>query len=1578
MFRNWLKGVFQTKPTSRTRARPSVEALEDRTTPSILFTPTLGTETATTAGGPVLGSSSDVHIYLVFWGPYWNSSAGRAYSDQILHSIDPMLYDSPYLNSLHQYGVQHRAYNDPRPGTGQAAVDSSDPNAAVDSRDPNSGFGTSDVKARVVNAINDGMPFDSNNIYLVITQPGAIVAANPDGKRDGAYHSYDTVRDRSSGQIKPLYFGWIGTNGTLDYATALISHEVVETMTDPRPGGWKDYTVFAPDNDNEIADREAQAYHYRINGYLVQSYWSQSDGAFRVDDGNSQSFYVKNNQLVINGDQFGYGYGDTISIDVNAAGGVSVTLNGEVVSFEPDASLAPDAISSIVVNTGAGSNSVWVHNEAQHVGLTINDGGNDEVFIGNNGSVQGIRGAVQIYNPSYRTDLVIDDSADTSAQTAFISDQDVYGLAPADIYFHTNSLSSLTIFGGSGGNTFDIVDTPATFNGSFPGYTWISTGAGVDLVYVAGTTGNLYLDGESGHDYVYVGTDPNTTYPMPGNGTLANIKGFVNVFNPSGVTTLVVDDGGDTAGHTATLNGTSLTGLSAGGTIYWTPTSSSVSGGVDELHIYGSAASSAYYVTDTPNLAFGIDLRTGIGNDAVFITGTTGGIGMYNYGGYDSVYVGNGTLAGVNGSVNVAGAGSTYLIVQDYLDATSHNATLTGYGLMGLSVGTIWWQPSSTATGGVTYLKILDGAGSSTYTVTDTPNLLYPTELNTGSGNDSVSIAGTTGSLNVINPDGFDSVDVGGGGTLANVNGSVNVSGNGSTFLYVDDYLDTAAHTATLTATSLTGLSRGAIQWVPSTAATGGVIFLDITGSAAGSTYTVTDTPHLYYPTDLNTGTGSDAVNITGTTGDLYLYNRGGYDNVYVGNGTLAGINGTVYVYGAGSTSLYVQDGNDTTARSATLTATNLTGLSAGAIQWSPSLASLGGVTYLRIDGSAATSTYNVTDTPNLYFFTDLITGAGNDSVNISGTSGFLNASNGGGYDSVYVGNGTLAGINGSVYVTGAGSTYLYVQDYSDTTARSATLNGYSLTGLSTGSVWWAHSSTATGGVTYLRIAGSSASSTYNVTDTPNVLYSTDLYTGAGNDTVNITGTTGTLNVGNVGGYDGVNVGNGSLANVNGSVNVSGAGSANLIVDDSGDATAHSATLTGTRLTGLSRGAIQWVPSGAFTGGVVFLDIIGSAAGSTYTVTDTPNLAYYTDLATGPGSDSVYVTGTTGILFVSNDGGADTLVIGRQASATTGGKLAGIKGRVVVNGYATVAITVDDSGDTNGRSATVTSNGLTGLVPAGIYFDTNIVTSLTINGGNGDDTLTLASSPNFTVAFSGGNGNDTLVGANTGQYWDITGTGVGNVAGNVNFSSVENLVGGTGVDTFWFEPGARVTSIDGGGAPAGQGDWLDYANYAGAVSANLATGKVSGVTGTASGIRNVFGGNFGNTLTGNAQGNILIGGDGADTITGGGGRSILIGGKGADTITGGADDDILIGGYTSYGSAWHEAELMDLLARWQSANSYATRVADIRGGYHPLALGTTVFDDGAADRVSGAGGTDWFWAGANDGLPDRQAGETVN
>ena len=253
---------------------------------------------------------------------------------------------------------------------------------------------------------------------------------------------------------------------------------------------------------------------------------------------------------------------------------------------------------------------------------------------------------------------------------------------------------------------------------------------------------------------------------------------------------------------------------------------------------------------------------------------------------------------------------------------------------------------------------------------------------------------------------------------------------------------------------------------------------------------------------------------------------------------------------------------------------------------------------------------------------------------------------------------------------------------------------------------------------------------------------------------------------------------------------------------------------------------------------------------------------------------------------------------------------------------------------------------------------------------------------------------DTLIGPNTTNAWQITGKNAGKV-GTLGFTGIEDLVGGTGVDTFAFTSTGSVASINGGGAPTGQGDWLDYSSFAAKnpIAVNLATGSATGVNGGAagsvSGIQNVTGGAGNDSLTGNAQGNILLGGGGNDTISGGSGRSLLIGDAGSDTITGGADDDILVSGTTSYDA--NHAALMALLQEWQRTDeTYAQRITDLKSGTglskpFKLASGSTVKSDTNADKLTGGAGLDWFFAnlgsgGSFDMITDRNTGgsETVN
>jgi hypothetical protein len=335
-----------------------------------------------------------------------------------------------------------------------------------------------------------------------------------------------------------------------------------------------------------------------------------------------------------------------------------------------------------------------------------------------------------------------------------------------------------------------------------------------------------------------------------------------------------------------------------------------------------------------------------------------------------------------------------------------------------------------------------------------------------------------------------------------------------------------------------------------------------------------------------------------------------------------------------------------------------------------------------------------------------------------------------------------------------------------------------------------------------------------------------------------------------------------------------------------------------------------------------------------------------------------------------------------------GGTRANIDGGLYTWGAGIDNLVFDDSGDMGAHSNVMfEGDAIFGLNP-GYTFVGNYNT-FDLYGGSGTTTWNDTA---LVATLHGGGGSNTLVGPNTNSTWNINGPNNGNLA-TLFFTGIQSLMGGTGVDVFTFGSAGSVLSINGGGAPAGQGDWLDYSALTTPVAVNLETGSATGVNGggvgSVSNIQNVFGGSGGSSLTGDAQGNILVGGGGADVITGGTGRSILIGDGSAGQITGGSTSggDILIGGTTSYDSdtSSNMTALMAILAEWQSADSYNTRFTDISTGTGPggyeLNYGTTVQSNVAVNVLTGAASAlalDWFFADANDTTFNYVAGEHLN
>jgi hypothetical protein len=320
-----------------------------------------------------------------------------------------------------------------------------------------------------------------------------------------------------------------------------LTHEVVEATSDPDPGNSTAFTTtpgaawpgpFSP--ISEFADNEPQNYSYRVNGTLVQSYaWDlnwPNDNTIRwyiVPDGNdTQNFTVDGGKLIVNGGQLPNNGGDNITIDVAQSGpsqgGVTVDLNGYIGTFELG------AISSITVNTAAGKNHVYVKNTA--VPVTINDGDNDTVDIGDNGNVQGIQAPVKVSNPTHHTTLIADNGNDLLGHDdVVITDAQITGLAQqGSISYTGTALFSLTIYGGHGINHYNVQSTP--------GGGLEKRGVPVTLNLGENTTPTGVTE-----NFVIVGD------PMAGGRTLDSIQGTLTMSGT--LNDIELEDQGANAGH---------------------------------------------------------------------------------------------------------------------------------------------------------------------------------------------------------------------------------------------------------------------------------------------------------------------------------------------------------------------------------------------------------------------------------------------------------------------------------------------------------------------------------------------------------------------------------------------------------------------------------------------------------------------------------------------------------------------------------------------------------------------------------------------------------------------------------------------------------------------------------------------------------------------------------------------------------------------------------------------------------------------------------------------------------------------
>jgi len=535
-------------------------------------------------------------------------------------------------------------------------------------------------------------------------------------------------------------------------------------------------------------------------------------------------------------------------------------------------------------------------------GSTLNlnaGGGDDTVVIGSSGAgVADIFGPINVSNTPYYTQLTLNDAGDPNAHSnVSITNGSVTGLAPAAINYTTatNDVNSLTIDGNSTNNTYNISGgsglTPVILN----------TGSGADQVnFVSSLAGTFTVNGAGDSTTVAVtdGVTTAQTYTVTSTGltvsgfslTVSNIftlaltpgSGLNNIVDIQAVPSIFEGLGGAGSVQYVISNASVLPALAdglilAGGTQGGTITIDDSQGAdtnepefvngivtVESRNILYGSISSLIYDTSTAtggpinidNTTAGTSLTINAGPAATTINVTqanaTGPVTINGGAGSDTVQLSTPTLSthlgGIAGQVIInPGSGPTNAFVYDDENGSTSTYSIFDGEISRPGFGGLFINGSYQS------LSLVVGYVPENVNIIDTP---------TGS------------TLNLNGAGGDDTVVIGSGVGLANIQGPINISNTPYyTQLILNDAGDSNAHSnVSITNGSVTGLAPVPITY---TTVTNDVNSLTIDGNSTNNTYNISGGSELT-PTTLNTGSGQDLVNFQSSLLGTYTINGAG------------------------------------------------------------------------------------------------------------------------------------------------------------------------------------------------------------------------------------------------------------------------------------------------------------------------------------------------------------------------------------------------------------------------------------------------------------------------------------------------------------------------------------------------------------------------------------------------------------------------------------------------------------------------------------------------------------------------------
>jgi hypothetical protein len=352
------------------------------------------------------------------------------------------------------------------------------------------------------------------------------------------------------------------------------------------------------------------------------------------------------------------------------------------------------------------------------------------------------------------------------------------------------------------------------------------------------------------------------------------------------------------------------------------------------------------------------------------------------------------------------------------------------------------------------------------------------------------------------------------------------------------------------------------------------------------------------------------------------------------------------------------------------------------------------------------------------------------------------------------------------------------------------------------------------GGTTlgFLTLKGGLGNITFDVQNTPNPFGAgvTTIDTGAGNDTINVHGTSSNfLDIESTAGTDQINIEtlNGSLQDIQGNVTVNtnpGTGTANVSVDGSANSGARNVLLSpsglfpnSTKLTGMLPGGFGLVTSNARTDSLTVRLGNGESTGNTVRVDSTPS-GGTTEIDAGVSNDTINVEKTQGVLNLNSLGGADTVNI------TNHGSLQGIQGAIhLFNSPNYNTVNIDESADNRNHTfefyRTPEGQGvIDGLgVVAPIFYNPPDIHSITLTGGQGQEEFGVESTlGGFPITINAPGSVATFIaGFSTGSLDDIHNPLTFN--GGAGFDALLIADQNAAHGHFYFNNGSQFTRDDG-------------------------------------------------------------------------------------------------------------------------------------------------------------------------------------